>query len=242
MIFKKKKIFWKIIRFILEPLPNIEELKNKYSVIYILSYDKYELPGFSVKKKDTPVIYLNKSIDEIMSGFNSTTRNEIRKTFDNKIPDLKFIDDDRDLTNNYRLSEEFEKFQGRKPDSIEAYNDCKVFSAYYKDQLIANIICFDTGRVLRAKVICSKRLETDDKELYRIVSYAGRRLMYNVCKYGLDNGYKMYDLGSVNFDKKNLAKFKMNFTQDLIAEYTYTYRAPWLKIIEKLRSLIKKIK
>ena len=239
MIFKKRKLFFNIIRYILEPLPNIADLKKTYSIIYILSYEKYDLPGFSLKYKQTPVIYLNSDIDMVMSKFNSTTRNEIRKTFDDKIPGLKFIDNDVDLKNNYLLSVEFEKTQHRKPDSIKEYQGCKIFSSYYNDRLIANIICFDTGQVLRAKVICSKRLGVDNPEMQRMISYAGRRLMYNVCEYGIDNKYQMYDLGSVNFDKKNLAKFKMNFTNDLIDEYTYTYINPWLKMFVKIRNIIK---
>lgn len=237
MIFKRKKFIFNIIRFILEPWPDLNELKNKYSAIYILSYDRKELPEFSVKEKDTPVIYLNQSIDEIFSGFNSTTRNEIRKTFDDKIPGLKFVSNDSDLKSNYNLSVDFEKSQGRRPDDINQYMGCKIFSAYYNNELISSIVCFDNSKVLRAKVICSKRLKTDSRELYKIISYSSRRLMYEICQYGIANGYELYDLGSVNFKKESLAKFKMSFTNNLIKEYTYTYESPILSFLKKIANI-----
>jgi len=239
MVFTKNKLFFRIIRFILEPWPDIEALKKEYSAIYLLSYDKKDLPDFSVKEKDTPIIYLNRTMDEIFKYFNHTARNEIRKTFDNKIPGLRFFSDDHDLVANYNLSAEFEKSQGRRPDNISDYRGCKIFSAYYYDELIANIICFDVGSILRAKAICSKRLKVDQPDKRRIISYAGRRLMYEVCQYGLKNNYSIYDLGSVNFAKKNLAQYKMSFTPVTIKEYTYTYRSKWFNRLEKIRQSIK---
>lgn len=239
MIFIKKKLLFRIIRFILEPWPDVESLKKEYSAIYLLSYDKKELPGFMVKEKDTPIIYLDKTLEEIFKSFNHTARNEIRKTFNNKIIGLRFVSDDHDLTSNYHLSAEFEKSQGRRPDNISDYQGCKIFSAYYHDELIANIICFDTGSILRAKVICSKRLKIDQPEKRKIISYAGRRLMYEVCRYGIENNYSIYDLGSVNFAKKNLAQYKMSFTRATIKEYTYTYRSKWFNRLERIRQFIK---
>ena len=244
MIFKKKRFLFNIIRLVLEPWPNIDELKDKYSAIYILSYDKKILPSFSVKEKNTPVIYLSKSINEIFSNFNSTTRNEIRKTFDNKIPGLDFIVDDQNLAANYELSVKFEKEQGRLPDRFEDYVGCRIFSAYYQRELISSIICFDNGRVLRAKAICSKRLGIENRDLYKIISYSTRRLVYEICKYGQENKYQLFDLGSVNFTKENLAKFKMGFTSDLIKEYTYTYQSFWIKLLSQgmvIKKMIKKL-
>jgi len=242
MIFKKKKFGFKSIRYILESWPDLDQLKKEYSAIYILSYDKKDLPGFGVKEKDTPVVYFNKPLDDIFSAYSSTTRNEIRRTMDDKIPELKFVADDKDLKSNYNLSAKFEKSQGRKPDPISDYQGCKIFSAYYKNDLISSIACFDNGKVLRAKVICSKRLEVDDKEIYKIISFSTRRLVYEICKYGIENNYQLFDLGSVNFKKENLAKFKMSFTSDLVKEYTYTYKSSWFKLFEKLAKLKKSIK
>lgn len=244
MTFKKRVLWFKTIRYVLEPWPDLDQLNQQYSAIYIVSYDKKDLPNFHVKIKDTPVIYLNKTIEEIFQNFNSTSRNEIRKTFDNKIKGLKFIVDDPNLEANYQLSKHFEYQQGRVPEPIAAYHGCKLFAAYYKDELISSIICYDNGQVLRAKAICSKRLETKSKDLYKIISYSTRRLIYEVCQYGIKNGYAMFDLGSVNFAKEKLAQFKMNFTDDLIKEYTYTYKSSLFKLFERgvfLKKFAKKL-
>ncbi len=244
MIFKKNVFGFKTVRYVLEPWPDLDKLKKDHSAIYILSYQKKDLPNWHIKVKDTPIIKLNQPFDDIFAGFNHTTRNEIRRTFDNRIPDLKIVSDDKNIKENYELSKNFEYSQNRVPEPMTSYQGCKFFAAYYKNEIISSIICFDCPPVLRAKAICSKRLKTHDKELYKIISYASRRLIYEAIKYAQKNNYDIFDLGSVNFDKKNLAQFKMNFTQSLIKEYAYTYMSPTFQFFKQgvgLKKIIKKL-
>lgn len=244
MVFTKRVLWFKTIRYVIEPFPDIEKLKKNYSAIYIVTYEKKEIPGFTVRIKDTPVIYFDKSLEEIFSRFNRTTRNEILKTLNHKIQGLKFVSSDPDLLANYRLSKAFEYQQGRVPERISQYRGCRCFAAYFHEEIISSIICFDNEKILRAKAICSKRLESSEKATQKMISYATRRLVYEICRYGKEHGYDMFDLGAVNFQKKNLAQFKMNFTGDLIHEYTYTWKSRWFKIFEKgvgVKKIIKKI-
>ncbi|HLC89721.1 MAG TPA: hypothetical protein VJG65_02050 [Patescibacteria group bacterium] len=244
MIFEKRVLWFKTIRYALEPWPDLEKLKKNYAAIYLVSYEKKDLPGFSVKIKETPIIYLNRKIEEVFNSFNETTRNEIRRTFDDKIPGLKIIADDQNLDANYQLSKKFEYQQGRVPEKISMYRGCRLFSAYLDGEIISSIICYDNNQILRAKAICSKRLTVEDRETYKIISYATRRLIYEACQWGIKNNYQCFDLGSVNFAKENLAQFKLSFTKDLVTEYTYTYKSQWFELLASgvfIKKILKKL-
>jgi len=242
MIIVKPVLWFKTIRYVLEPWPDITALKKKYSAIYILSYYHREMKGWHIKHKQTPVIDLSQPMDNIFKNFNHTTRNEIRRTFDHKIPGLDIKVDDQDIKANYNLSKQFEYKQGRVPETITTYQGCKFFAAYYNNKIISSVICFDSPPVLRAKAICSLRLKTKNKQLYKIISYSTRRLIYEAIKYAHKNNYQRFDLGSVNFNKKNLAQFKMGFTQNLDDEYTYTYMSPLFKALKQAVGLKKTVK
>ncbi|MDP2947297.1 MAG: hypothetical protein Q8N88_04215 [Nanoarchaeota archaeon] len=72
-----------------------------------------------------------------------------------------------------------------------------------------------------------------------MISIATRRLVYEVCKYGKEHNYKLFDLGSMPADLKDkkkagIAAFKGSFGGTLEDEYTYTYKSKLYKFFEKL--------
>jgi len=242
MIFLKKKFIFNTARVVMED-DKIEKFldKNKYQKIVIITYNNFNLgKEFHVHHKLTPNIYLNQKLDDILSKFNETTRNEIRKTFNNS--ELKLVACDKNFNEIYELYKNFEYNQERVPFSKEAMKDYLAFGAYYKKELISLILCFDSFPYLRARSICSKRLETEDKEKYKIISNATRRLVYEICKYGTEHSYKLFDLGSMPADLNNpkkagIAAFKGAFGGKLEDEYTYTYKSESYKFFEKLVSV-----
>jgi len=212
--------------------------KSKYQKIVIITYNELNLgKDFHINHKLTPNIYLNEDLDRIFSRFNETTRNEIRRTFKNS--DLKFMARDKNFDKIYDLYKNFEYNQGRVPFNRGAMKEFSAFSAYYKGELFSLILCFDSFPYLRARSICSKRLEIEDKEIYKTISNATRRLIYEICKYGVEHGYKLFDLGSMPADLKNkkkagIAAFKGSFGGKLEDEYTYTYKSKLYRFFEKL--------
>ena len=242
MVFLKKKFIFNTVRIILEDDKISQYLdKKKYQKIVIISYKKLDLgKDFFIYHKLTPNIYLSQELDDIFSGFNETTRNEIRKTFKNL--DLKFVADDKNFDKIYKLYREFEYTQKRVPFSKDAMKDYLVFSAYYIGELVSIILCFDSFPYLRARSICSQRLKVDDKEKYKVISNATRRLVYEICKYGKERGYKLFDLGSMPSDlqakkKAGIAAFKGAFGGKLEDEYTYTYKSKLYRLLEKLAKI-----
>lgn len=177
-------------------------------------------------------------MEEIFGKFNETVRNEIRRTF--KTEDLYFKINDSNFEGAYELYKNFEYSQGRIPFPLSAMKGYKIFSAYYKNQLISLILYIDSFPYLRTRSICSRRLQIDNKELYKIIGYASKRLVYEICKYGKENSYRLLDLASINLTdskKSGVAQFKSGFGGKIEDEYTYIYKSKLFKFFEKLTQI-----
>jgi len=214
--------------------------KDKYQKIVIITYNKLNFgKDFYVHHKLTPNIYLDRKLNDILLGFNPSTRNQVNRSL--REQDLKFVSADKNFSQIYEVYRSFEYAQDRVPFSGETMKDYLAFSAYYKGELVSLILCFDSFPYLRSRSICSKRLEKDygNKKKYRIISVATRGLVYEICKYGKEHGYKLFDLGSMPADLRNpkkagIAEFKSSFGGKLEDEYTYTYKSKLYRFFEKL--------
>lgn len=246
MIIEKKKLFFKTISVMLEDeiLPEIIKSKE-YSSIVVLSYNKLNLQGFFGYSKPTLLIDLTKSENDILSGFNDTTRNEIRKT--DKIENLMFEMKDRPDEDSYELYKRFEYSQERVPVNIDILKKNIFFAAYLDQKLISGIYVTPVHPYLVIRSIFSARLATEDKDMYKIIAYSTRRLVWEACVWGKRNGYVSLDMASVNIHNPktlSIAKFKMSFGKDLTPEYTYIYKTLLFSLFEKLvkvKLLFKKI-
>ena len=218
---------FRTIRIVLEDDILKEELKLKrYSYITGVSYGGwYDGKEIVIKSKKTPVIQLNgRSEDDVFSGFNDTTRNEIRKTEKSsqyifKLPDINT----RAILGLYK---KFEIAGNRQPRASVYFRDSLFAGAYCDGVLVAAIICYNSFPYLRVHAIVSAGVEIISDR--RIVSYTTRRLVWEFCQYGLKKNYAWLDLGGVNQkdpQKAGITAFKMSFGGELINEYTYTYKS-----------------
>ena len=235
MIIQDRKLFWRTANIIFED-DAIMPLKNdgKYGSIVSLSYHKLDLPGFVSYSKPTLLINLTKSEEDIMRGFNDTTRNEIRKTM--KDSSLSFRIEEKPSTESYEIYSRFEYSQGRVPVSRKILSDCVSCAGYCGDDLISGVYVIKSGQYLRIRSIFSKRLSTEDKELYKIIAASTRRVIWEACLWGKGRGYRSLDMASVNPNNPktaNIAKFKMSFGKELVPEYTYIYKSPSFALFEK---------
>ena len=244
MILEKKKLLFRTVFLVFEEDKAEEIIKSgKYASIVLIS--RKDLPlGLSRREKKTAIIDLHQNENDIFAKFNDTTRNEIRKTMDTD--DLKIISGDTNKKEVYNLYKQFEYGQGRVPFPESDMNDCTIFSAYYKSELISAIYVDKGGNDLRVRYIFSKRLESD-KDLYKTISNSTRRLVLEICLWGKSNNFKFLDMATVNFDNPNVAgitKFKMSFGGDVVLEYSYIYRSKTFILFEKiaiLKNYLKKL-
>ncbi len=236
MIFENKKLFLNSAFIVLEDSKISEILRRKkYSSIIIISHTDLNLPSFKKRVKTTTIINLKNTKDDIFAKFNDTARNEIRKTY--KIPNLEIVLDDKNFSDTYVLYKNFEYAQKRVPFSRKNLEKCLRFSAYYNGEIISGIFVDLGEKDLRIRYIFSKRLQTENKELYKIIASATRRLLWEICIWGKDKSFNSLDLASVNFSNPevaNITKFKMSFGGEVINEYTYTHISPTYSFLVKL--------
>lgn len=235
MIIEQKKLFFRTLSIVLEDdkiLPAYNS--KKYSSIIALSYKDLNLPLFSKYSKPTLCIDLTKDTDVIFSSFNDTTRNEIRKT--HKIPELSFSMHETPSLQSYEVYKKFEYSQGRVPVAFSALAQMPSFEAYYNGEIISCIYVMECNPYLRIRSIFSKRIEAENRQMYNIIAYATRRLVWDICEWGKKNNFVSLDLASVNIDNpktKSIARFKMSFGKDLIPEYTYIYKSTMFMLFER---------
>lgn len=210
------------------------ELIKKYDYIYLVSYNYIDLSfnniDFSLNnieylKKITPIIDLKNSVDNIFKKFRTNTRRGINQTF--KIENLKFINLDKNYKEIYELNKNFEYSHGWKPTIIDEFINGYTFSAYYNNKIIAIISCNIDNNIIRVTNIASNRLENNN-EYNKIVGYATRRLVYEICKWGVENNSEFFDLGIINLldpTKKGIASFKSSFGGEIVDTYIYRYKS-----------------
>lgn len=206
----------------------IEKLKNEYEYIFIYSYEKPDLKDFKIKPQPSPIIDLSKGPDEIFKNFKKNTRNEIRKA--EKIRELKFKNLDNDFNGSYRFYRKIKGTDGVKPDIKGEFKGCLFFNAYLNGKMVVSVTCYDNGKILRLKHIVSSRKEKDFDS--KIAGYATRNIVWEICKYGTKNNYKILDLAGAT--KEGITKFKQSFGGEEKTVYICRYET-------KLFSRIKKI-
>ena len=247
MIIEKKFLFFRSVRILYEG-ENISSLldRKRYDYAVVVSYEPLRLPAnFRLSKKKAANIRLNGSSEEIFGRFSVSTRNEIHKT--RKIDELEFKIADENFKDSYDLYCRFEKEQSRAPWSVETYKNTILFNAYYKGEIIVSMPCFNLQPYLQIRSISSKRLEAHDAAAGKMIGYASRRLIYEICRYGKEKGYEFAGLGAVNYStsqKTGVSDFKMFFAPEIGDEYTYTYESGlfrFLKILLPLKNIFLKL-
>ncbi len=226
------------MRVILEDAALARALKEKkHAYITGLSYDGGLAGGdasVAKKTKQTVVIEPGTMTDEeIIASFRDTTRNEVRRTFNT--PEFLFVLPDSNRKEVLALYSEFEEV-GERPARRAEYFAQSIFAgAYWQDKLIASIICYDAKPVLRVNAIVSVRKDASEASKY--VSFATRRLVFELIKYAREHGYGQLDLGGINTTdeaKKGITAFKMSFGGATKEEYTYTYKSSLFRYVTSL--------
>lgn len=228
--------FWGLpyIRVITETAnpTEIEKLKQQFFYIHLYSYQPVPLPNFSERQQTITVIDLSQDETVIFRRFKKNTRNEIRKT--ERITKLSFRLPDTETKSSHAFYKKIKRDDGVAPDIRQEFIDCLFFNAYFNNKLIVSMSCYQAGTILRLKHLVSVRKQPNIDP--RIVGYASRRLILEICKYGKSHGYRWFDLAGVNLadpQKSGAAQFKQSFGGELRTNYIYRYERPWFALVRK---------
>lgn len=222
-------------------LAELKNLQNHYSRISVLSHHPQPaLEHLFIRKKKTPLIDLHGTPDEIFKRFRDTVRNEIRRTY--KLPSLEIRVCASSYTDAYEMYAAFEYAQNRIPISKNEFCQYTLAVAYLNGVCISGITFFQSNNIARIRSIFSKRLNSSelDQETYKIIGYASKRLMYEVCLYARDAGDHAFDLASINLNdpnKASIAAYKMGFGATIVDEYHYQWKSGTFRFMEKLTKI-----
>jgi len=209
----------------------------KFLRVDVLSRNKLLLSEkyIPVSTRPTPVVVLQgKTKEQVLASFKKNTRNEIRRSY--KLRDYKFVKDDA-TAKAYTCYANFERSQGRVPVGKKYFLRLTIFAAISENEIMSAIACIEARPVLKVHSIFSTRLTASTDQCKREVGYVSRRLVYDMCCYGIDEGYDELDLAYVNFTdpaKKGITNFKMQFNPEVKQEYRYIYKSKVYSAVEPL--------
>ena len=244
MIFTKQRLGFRVIRILYQG-ENLSDVISRYRPDYctVVAYEHVPLEplGFRVTEKNIANIYLDGDIAAVFGRFTVSTRNEINRTL--RDPDFVFRTPDTDVAASYRLYCEFEKQHGRVPWKRDSFTSVLAFNAYWQGELVSTIPVYDLGNVLKVRAMASARGTAHaSKERYKAVSHASRRLVYELCRYGVAHGHRFVGLGEVTTtteQKANVAQFKLFFGARVEREYTHTFGSRRFRTLIKWRDRVK---
>lgn len=212
-------------------------MRARGASVHVYSYTPLDMPPAwkLLKHKKTPVIPLvTKTADDILAAFRDTTRNEVRRTF--ALDGLTF-DIGEATAETYAFYQQATRSQGRIPQKRGLFRGALVASARYQGKIIAAIAYMPAQPIAKVLTISSLRRETDDAHMRAMIGFATKRLVYEVCVWGIAHGYEGCDLAYINLDdpsKKGITDFKMGFGGEVRDEWQYVYVSPMLKTLRKL--------
>lgn len=229
-------------RTILETVtPEISKpLKEGFDYSFIVSMGEFIDPAYSVVDKKSCLIDLSKDIDAIISGFNSTSRNEYRRS--ERTDGLEFHSQVGDFEEYYRFYSACEHDRDWFPVPPAELAESMVFSASYRGHLVSGMSCYGNEKRLRVGRIYSnkrsKKSETLNNTLY---GSAAKRIVVEICKYGIERGYESLDLGGVDLSpgsKSGITQFKLSLGGEIVDVKLGRYMTePFLKMLPTIKEM-----
>ncbi len=212
--------------------------KDDYS--FIVCYGAFEDDEYETVNKNSCIIDLTKGIEEVFSKFSATSRNEVRRA--DKINLLKFHSSISafNFDEFYAFHTQCEHDRGWFPIPPEELKNSVVFSASYDGQLIAGMSCYTHHNRMRIGRIFSNKRSNKNEAINNLVyGVASKRIVLELCKYGIENGYISLDMGGVDMSdsvKSGITQFKLSLGGDVVPVKLGRYKK---ETFEKAELLIK---
>lgn len=227
MIIRGKKLWFSTALVILsaDEARAIAGKREYFDFVQIIGHEQLDISGFSCKQKTTGIVDLT-SADAVLAGFNKTTRNEIARTY--RETGLSFGHHDAITDAGYELYAAFERTAGRKPYARARLSGCMEFLGYDGGVLVSGMFVYPSEPIMRIRSIFSARRAATEHHSRQRIGYASRRLMFDVCTWGIEHGRTGLDLASLNFDNpktRSISEFKSGFSPRIVPEYHYAYRS-----------------
>jgi hypothetical protein len=202
-------------------------LKLDFDYSFIVSYGEFLDQEYDIQAKTSLLIDLSSDIDVIISKFNPTTRNEVRR-FD-KMPEMSFHSSVEKTEELYSFYSTCERARNWFPIPISEFKSSLVFFICHNENPISGMSAYSHGEYIRIGRIFSLRRSTPIKQANLVFGVAGKRLVYEFCKYAKNEGFTYLDLGGVDLiseTKSGISQFKLSFGGDLVPVQIGRFQKP----------------
>lgn len=193
-------------------------LKRDFDYSFIISYGDFTDPEYNIVEKNACLLELEQGMDKLFSNFNHTCRKQIRRTF--RLDEFSFHSQPSDFEELYHFYKRCEQERDWYPIPEEELKNSFVNTISYKDRLISGMSCYSSGNTLRLGRIFSRRRDSSWEDVpTSIFSAASRRIVYEFCQLGIQNGFKTLDLGGIdlkNSEKAGIGRFKLSFGAQIV--------------------------
>lgn len=193
-------------------------LKDGFDYSFIVAMNQFLDESYSVVDKKSCLIDLSRDIDSIISAFNSTSRNEYRRS--ERINGLRFHSSITAFDEYYEFYAGCEKDRDWFPVPPSELAGSIVFSASYEGDLISGMSCYGHGNRLRVgRIYSNKRSKKSEILNNTLYGSAAKRIIVEICKYGIEHGYQSLDLGGVDLSagaKSGITQFKLSFGGEIV--------------------------
>jgi hypothetical protein len=195
------------------------ELKKLNDYSFIISYNgEFEDEEYEIVEKNACLIDLDLSSEDIVSGFNSTGRNEYRRTF--RTLGLDFHFGFEDSQKYYDFYSRCEKARNWLPIPKPELENCLLFTASFQGEYISGMSCYKGENVLRVgRIYSTKRINTNKEINGTIYGGAAKRIVIEICNYAREKGFKYVDLGGVDLnsdEKSGISQFKLSLGGEIV--------------------------
>lgn len=205
---------YKYHRIILESVDKsiTKTLKENYDYSFIVCMGDFKDDDYEIVEKKSSLIDLSKGLDRIIGSFNTTSRNEYRRT--ERENHLRFELGFQNFDTFYRFYTQCEHERGWFPIPQQELKNSLLFSATYNGNLISGMSCYTHGSRIRVGRIFSRRRSLISGGLSNTVfGGASKRIVVEICKFGIENGFTTLDLGGVDLEggiKSGITQFKLS--------------------------------
>ena len=192
------------------------EYKNEFDYSFVISYNNFIDEEYDIIKKESALIDLSKPIDMIFKNFKSTCRKHIRRTFNRQeFQVIKNIDEFESLYSFYKSCEMDRNWYPIPEDEIK---NSHVMICKFNGIYCSGITAYSHKKKIRLGRLFSGRKSKINIEK-NFFSWALRRLVYEYCIYGQENGFETLDLGGIDLTdekKEGITLFKKSFSPEII--------------------------
>lgn len=190
-----------------------DQLAAQNDYCFAVCYGSCNAPTFETVSKYACVIDLSAGPDAAFSRFHNTSRNEVRRS--EKIATLRFrFGIDGEFDDYFSFYRTCEHARGWFPVPEGELRSSVLCTAFFDGEPISGMSAYSDGDRLRVgRIFSMKKVKYDERLNNLVYGCAAKRIVFELCRYGVMHGFGTLDLGGLDPHdpaKAGITKFKLS--------------------------------